>query len=233
MLFSAICKPCRYPLHISFYFSDLIRPIRTLWLVGEGFFCASLSALQNLKTGGIASNWPYLYQQFQIKPLYQQSSGNAVGTLHKLYNSVVKGLNGDNRLPDYIFLFPDRDIILELNYFKPGKFSVLQELVDWLGKEIHIALAGRSEKLQQAAPGSVIQEPMLVWIPMIRRPLINNHPYPTYNLVCQMHTTFNDMLENEAKKSCYALMANADRTTQTFDNFGNLTPIGKGLTVEC
>ena len=37
------------------------------------------------------------------------------------------------------------------------------------------------------------------------------------------------MLENWAKKSLYALMANAefDRTTQTFDNFGNLTPIGK------
>ena len=78
-----------------------------------------------------------------------------------------------------------QDITLEMNYFKPGKFSVLQELVDWLGKKTDIALAGRSEKIQQAAPGSVIQEPMLVWIPMIRRPLINNHLYPTYNLVCQ------------------------------------------------
>ena len=45
---------------------------------------------------------------------------------------MVEGLNKDNFLPEYIVIIPDRDIILELNYFKPGMVFVLDQLIKWL-----------------------------------------------------------------------------------------------------
>ena len=64
---------------------------------------------------------------------------------------------------------------------------------------------------------------------MLERPFIRLHPYSTYNTVCELTETFNEMLIDEAKKSKYSLVIKPDFETneETFDSFGNLTPMGK------
>ena len=126
------------------------QPLRDIWLVGKGFLQISLGTLQTLRTepddalqGSSNTNAvnstiqiPYIYQHYKVRPYYQVSSGDAEGTLHKLYNSVVQAINKEPRLPQYLLMFLDRDVILQLNYFQPGISFVLECRLAWLAKNI-------------------------------------------------------------------------------------------------
>ena len=114
------------------FFSDKIYPTRDLWIIGEGFLRASFGALQDLKSEAKTSNrtLPYLYDFFRITPFFQKSASTPEGTLHKLHNSIIEGLNKETYLPHYIIFIPDRDIILQADFFHPGIGFVLQEQID-------------------------------------------------------------------------------------------------------
>ena len=144
------------------YFSDPVRPLRDLWIVGEGFLRSIYGMLQHLKTEAIAANEsiPYMYQQIHVHPFYQTSNGTAQGTLHKILNSVIEGLNESNKLPHYILILVDRDIILQLDYFVPGTFFILEQEMKWLTKEIDRCLSGRLDRLRKACPGAVGPQPV-------------------------------------------------------------------------
>ena len=173
---------------------------------------------------------PYLYQQYHIKPFYQASSGSASGTLFKIYNSVVEGLNSDNKLPEYIIVLLDRDIILDLDYFVPGTLFILHQEIKWLSKQLDRVLTARWECLKQLSPGAVDTETKIIWINMLQRPFIKHPPFPTYNLVVKLRSKFNKILEQEARKSKYSYILdvkNVPRNSGNFDTMGNLTFAGK------
>ena len=139
-------------------FADPVNPLKHLWLIGEGFLCSTLGTLQILRTEldaeqepqlleqslnmrernerkNVIVRTPYIYNNFKVKPYYQPNAGTAHGTLYKMYNSVVEALNADNKLPHYIVMLPDRDLILQLNYFKIGVGFILGEMIHWLAKK--------------------------------------------------------------------------------------------------
>ena len=122
-----------------------MEPIRELWVIGEGFLRSTFGTLQTLRTepqqlaefrsqshgqrGKLQKchpSIPYIYKNFKVKPFYQPNAGDARGTLYKLYQSLVQALNKQNKLPDYIVMLIDRDIILQLDYFKPGVKYILE-----------------------------------------------------------------------------------------------------------
>ena len=202
-------------------------------MVGEEFLHSSFATLQALKTSPSDNNLdeiPYIYQEYGITPFYQALTGSAEGTLCNQYNSLVEALNKDNHLPEYILLFPDRDIILELNYFAPGTLFILDQELQWLAKSLDRAITARREKLREICSGAVGSQPKLVWVQMIHRPFIKNHPYATYNLIVELRGKFNSLLEQEARKSMYALIIetqNHSADPEFFDSTGNLTYHGK------
>ena len=102
-----------------------------------------------------------------MKPLYQASSGNADGTIHKLFNSIIEGLNESNILSDYILLLPDRDIILQLEHFHLGIGFVIEQCLNWLAKQLDRALSSRKDALLKRSPGSVGQDTKIIWVDMI------------------------------------------------------------------
>ena len=106
---------------------DPVIPLREIWIVGEGFLKSSFAKLQTMKTSADSQQSPYVYQQFLIKPFYQTGMGSAPGTVHKLYNSLVEAFNKSHKLPHYILMVPDRDIILQLDYFAPGIGFIIEQ----------------------------------------------------------------------------------------------------------
>ena len=221
-----------------FVFADPVLPLKQIWMIGEGFLRSTFATLQSLKTvptmdiddnsqdGQSVMKIPYINYNYQITPFYQQSAGSAEGTLVNLYNSVVEAMNKSNVVPEYLLLFPDKDIILELNYFVPGTLFILDQEMQWLTKNIDRLIITRHEQLRHKSPGAVGSQPKLVWIQMIHRPYIRNHPYATYNLVVELRHKFNQFLEQEARKSMFAYVLEMEDTSQNpdfFDSTGNLT----------
>ena len=92
------------------------------------------------------------------------------------------------------------------------------------------AITIKRQKLREKLPGALDAQPKLVWVQMIHRPFIKNHPYNTYNTVVQLRKNFNSLLEQESRKSMFALvleMPNQSSNSNFFDSTGNLTYAGK------
>ena len=222
MLYLCICVICEI-----FVFPDKLKPLQKLWIVGEGFLRSTFATLQTLKTNSKSvEEKPFIYNYFQITPFYQSSSGSPDGTLHKMLNSIIDGLNKTTIMPDIILLIPDRDIILQANYFQPGIFGVMEMLMEWLDEEIYKVLTSRIEYLQQRVPGSIKENGTKVfWAKMVKRPFIKYHPYPQYNKVVELRHQFNSVLDDIAKARSYADMLEVDFGAQAsdFEALGNLT----------
>ena len=165
-----------------------------------------------------------------VWPYYQPNVGSAHSSLYKRYNSIIEAINKEKELPKYILIFPDHDLILQLNYFNIRIGYILHECIHWLSKNVDRAMTNRKEYIKQILPGAVGLEPEIIWNGMINRPLIKNHPFHPYNLVVKLSRTFNDILISEAKKSTYAkviIPLNSSSIYDMFDNYGNLTFLRK------
>ena len=154
---------------------------------------------------------PYVYQQFLIKPFYQTGMGSAPGTVHKLYNSMVEAFNKSHKLPHYILMVPDRDIILQLDYFAPGIGFIIEQTMEWLFKQIERLIEAKCDFLRSKCAGALLHIPIVLWTHMINRPLINHYPYHTYNLVVELRSKFNRTINNEVRKSRYSRILHTDR----------------------
>ena len=97
-----------------------------------------------------------------MRPFYQANTGGAENTIVNIYNSIVQALNTETKLPKYILILPDRDVILQMNFFKPGLLHLLEKCMAWLGKNIDRALSARREKLRDILPGSMGPEPTII-----------------------------------------------------------------------
>ena len=74
--------------------------------------------------------------------------GTPEGTLHKMYNSIVERLNKNNALLNVILMVPDRDVILQADFFQPGIFYVMHQQLRWLARNINRALEGHYDYLK-------------------------------------------------------------------------------------
>ena len=201
-------------------------------MIGEGFFKSIFSTLQDIKQEANISHKPipHIYDFYKITPYFQKSSGSTEGTLYKIYNSLVEGLNKENYLPHTVLLIPDRDLILQADFFQPGIGYVMGVQLDWLLKNIHRAIKMRKEDLKSFYKGTIKeQEPRIIFLKMLQRPYRRNHPFPSYNMVIDLRIKFNRTLEQTTKKypNMSTLDLNEALSSQMFDNFGNLTHLGK------
>ena len=105
---------------------------------------------------------PYIYQQYKIKHLFQPSSGTADGTMENLLKSFSEALNNDNVLPEYLLIIPDRDIILDINYFEPGTMYFIDQHLQWLARQFDRIITDRRERLRKICPGAVGEQPKIV-----------------------------------------------------------------------
>ena len=157
--------------------------------------------LQNLKSEANIerSTQPYMYDFFKVIPLYMSSNGSADGSLQRIYNAVVEGLNEHVRLPRYVLFFPDCDLIVHTNYFTYGVKTILQDEIDWLMKQVDRALIARRESLKSKILGAAGKIPKLIWVKMIPRPYVNGHPVSCFNNTISLHNKFNEILDVAVK----------------------------------
>ena len=92
------------------------------------------------------------------------------------------------------------------------------------------AILQRHEALKDILPGAAGPDTKILWVGMLNRPLIRDHPFDTYNLVMKLRSSFNSILENEIRKSRFSLLILPQDNAENghfFDGYGNLTFIGK------
>ena len=174
---------------------------------------------------------PYIYTYFNVSAFYQASNGTAEGSLHRIHNAVIEGINKNEKLPRFIIITPDSDLITHGDFFTYGVKIIYDEMIYWLMKKIEKALTTRKEDLRSKCLGAVGHDPRVIWVKMISHPYIKNHPVRNYNETVKLRQKYNDSLDSMAAKMRHTHVIEHPygyfNSFYDYDHLGRLTYKGK------
>ena len=191
-------------------------------MLGDRFLKEAFTSFRAIQS---SRNKPYLHQYYEVIGLHARNWHDDSNVLTRFNDALVEQLNVQPRLPRYIMIFIDRDIIAEAQVFDFGVYRTLQDLIKWLLININCQIETRKEDLKLKRPGAVTanSEPRLVWIKMARRP-----DYSVPKNVHSLASKFNNILEETiaGDKRSHILNFRIERNKVNFDCSGNFTPEG-------
>ena len=201
--------------------------IQDAWFVGDDFLRESFDTYTNLKTGSKIQRKkpPYLFEMYNVLGYYQ-SVRSMVPGLARILNSFIEGLNKRLRLPKYVIISLDKDL-MSLIRGRPefGIFEILTTTLEWLVKQISTLIQRKRIDLFDKKPGTLAKDPpKVVWVKMLRRPADS-----CFEQICAFRGKFNKALESvlfeSSYKDHYILTINAEPAD--FIATGSLNGIGR------
>ena len=166
--------------------------MKDVWLIGDDFLNNMYSTLAQMKNTAKLKKKPapYVYDYYNVKCFTTNLLSLTHTILARLVNCVTKGLNDTNKLPRFMVIMPDGNIIEFLNEFGDSMVLIVENALDWIIHHIEHAVTCKKEELFKRKPGAVAStsEPKIVWVKMINR--------PTQNRLLNVRSKFNQLLEN-------------------------------------
>ena len=167
---------------------------------------------------------PYLYEMYNIHGYYQ-SIRSMVPGLARLVNAFTEGMNKRLRLPKFIIIIMDKDIVHLVKNAEQGSYEMLRKCLVWLVKQVSTLIQRKRIDLFDKKPGSLAKDsPKVVWVKMLRRPEDEN-----FKEINALRGRFNKILEECLFESNYTehyiLTINAEPAD--FTPIGSLNGIGK------
>ena len=195
--------------------------------MGDCFLAEIFPALQTLS--GHASSPLYLYKNYNVAPFYQNPSSMLRNSLSRILNAVAKALNERVRLPKYVLVIPDLDILSTINFYDFGMPTTFQKCAQWLVKQVVRFFQIRYEDLKSKRPGAVCGNTRIIWLNIINRPSIKNHPNPDRVKLLAGRERFNTALNDVICDMRYNHAMVIDTLTEVnhFTQFGNLSQYGQ------
>ena len=169
---------------------------------------------------------PYVADYYNIHKFYNTSGGkNAVSNI---LNSLLETLNKRERLARFIVIVLDSEIIETLNFFDYGATKELAALINWLTRQIDIAIRRKKLQVTEKRPEAInINDPTIVYTTMIRHP----HTYPQgskLEAICSLRPKFNEILnEAVARQDNRILSIKGCESSECFERSGKLSLKGK------
>ena len=171
----------------------------------------------------------YLNEYYNIKGLYSNlMSGGLCYATSCIINALIEGLNTFGHLPKYLIVIPDLDVIKDVKEFDYGVFKALSAIMNWLTRQIDIAIRRKRLQLMEKKPGAVKNsDPTIIYVNAIHR-VEFFRPGSKLEAYCSIRTKFNDILNAcAARQEQHILTIRSCFTLDHFDQWGKLTTKGK------
>ena len=152
--------------------------IYDVWMVGDVFFGKIIETLFEMRTTALRKKKqpPYIYHMYNVFAYVPSRNIGAKRSIACIFHALVEGLNNRIRLPRFLLVIIDRDIIEDINLFDYGVSSAIFKEFEWLIRNINIQVKRRRTELLDAKPGAVYgNDPRIIFVTMIRRPMIFQH----------------------------------------------------------
>ena len=128
--------------------------------------------LQGIRNDGVdaARTQPYIYQHFNVVLYFTSAASRVHSLMARIVNAAIEGLNSKERLPKYLLIILDKDLLQELNYFEFGLTEALEECLFWLVKQFDKVFEIHRDDLRRKKPGalSTATEPWIIWLAMLQ-----------------------------------------------------------------
>ena len=139
---------------------DTLPAFFDVWLVGDAFLQKLDGTLQSnkfVRERNKKQAPTYLDEYFNTKVFYQASSEGEL-VMARVLNALTSAINQkDARLPKYLILLLDRDLINHVNVqdnFEEAA-NILYIIVPWFVKQVHNILHRKKAELWEKKPGAI------------------------------------------------------------------------------
>ena len=175
---------------------------------------------------------PYLFEFYNVMAYFQKESSGVRSLLARVLNALVAGLNEKPRLPRYIVVVLDMNLLDQINIWEPeaAVIKACNILACWLAKKINILIKRKRLSISEKNPGAVFgEDPRVIYVKMLRR--AEFYPLSCHlGKVCAARTKFNESLNMAAAKFGHYIMNVSTCTRRDdFNVCGNLSEVGKKL----
>ena len=171
---------------------------------------------------------PYLHEYYNVKFLLQPPLSNLKFVETRILNSIIEGLNEYERLPRYIIIILDTDLIASVDTEFGVKIS-LTRLMKYLINQINWAMEVRRENIRNIKPGGIASsaEPRVIFTSVVQR-LKNTDPrkHHIYKLVSKANKVIEEAVRLN-DKFCHLLYVESLNEYVNFDYNGKLTGSGR------
>ena len=101
---------------LSLNISDLVEAYHDIWFVGDNFLKETQGALFALSNKAVKdrNNIPYIFKYFNVSAHY--SNKGLRNGINRMLNPHVDAMNEFKRLPKYIVMFPDKDLLTQIDW---------------------------------------------------------------------------------------------------------------------
>ena len=185
---------------------------------------------QNLLNRKAGKHSLYMIDYYNIKD-YEKALSTGVPTIMRVLNALVEATNEGKRLPKYIFIILDSDIVSDLQFVdKTDAYKEVATYVNWLARQVDIHI--RRMKLQhlEINPGAGIEDyPQIIYVLMVKR--VQFYPEDSkLAKLCTLHSKFNECINKAtAKREAKVLSIRSLTTDDCFDKRAALSIKGKHL----
>ena len=130
------------------HFVDNVEAFFDVWILGDNFTKEAEPVLQAFKRKALAANssLPYMLQCYNVRVFY---AGTGYSGAAQLIHPLVQALNAHHRLPKYIFMLPDKDLITALHDHNINAALVMGSTIHYLIKQIDLLIDRRQHDLEQ------------------------------------------------------------------------------------
>ena len=219
---------------INIIFSDNVEAFYDLWFLWDDFLKEYFNTYQSICTNARAKNsdiaMPYMKEFFNVDAYFRQMSGGVKHTIARAVNSLISAMNERERLPTYIVMLFNKDIIRDVDIMAQNAHHVLQDIVHWLLRQIQNLTRRKYLELQNKKPGAInAGGPTIIHVRMIRRPA-SIKTTEALERIFSLHAKFNDALNDTAVKMGHRILTlNSCFALDHFDHLGKLSHKGKEM----
>ena len=168
---------------------------------------------------------PYIYEYYNVHDYSQLASVGVRSTMARILNSLIKAVKEKPRLPWFLLLPIDMDILVNLENignYNPNKD--FPKVLRWFTKQIKIIIKCKRITVSECKPGAVFGDhPKIIYIKAMRC----NMYYPPTSKICNMcaaQLKYNEVLNTAVAEVGHNIMNITDCSEKgDFKNLGQIT----------
>ena len=139
-------------------FPDNVSTVYDLWLLGDNFLQDIFGSFEALRYYSQKNNEeipPYIQQYFNVKECYHASLTSGVKfTMVWMINTLIEVITDRKRIPKYLLVIPDKDILYDFDTISPNAQAVLHDLTCWFVHQIHLIIRRKKIDFLNRKPGA-------------------------------------------------------------------------------
>ena len=154
-----------------------MKAAKDLWIIGDSTMKELYYTLRAMKTSArqgadrAQALEPFIHRHYNVKEFDKTKQFARDNVMARIVNSFISALNENTKLPKFLVVIPDDEVIRMLNYTGYGVKVMLGKCIHWMMGQIDKEIDDRKEALALHRPGALTPgEPKVLWVKALERP---------------------------------------------------------------